>query len=144
MPHQLNFQTSKADIGEIVIDKVGGFSEMEYPLRGVYVLECDNSPGYDPERFFRATMQRSIPDWAKTACNKVVYVGTSGDVVSRIHEHVIAEGAIFTRCFPPIQVLDIRKRTNLDLEDNRRGEMHRIESEIAKEYREQDVLVSTG
>ena len=141
----LKYGMSMADIEKLVTSLIGP-SEMSYPLESIYVIECDSNPGYSVERFFRASTRRNPPDWIGEITDDPLYIGSSSDTVKRIHEHISAEGAMFTKFFPPKRLVEIRKHSKISLNrSNYRRENQRKEKLVANEYRSKtSKYVSTG
>jgi len=139
----LEYSTSKADIEKSIVQCVGA-SEMEYPLSGVYVLKCDFVERQPPERFYRALYQRDPPESVSGIPLEPLYTGTSNDVVDRIHEHVVGEGAEFTKLCPPKSVFEIYPHSSIKLGKDWRAKKSKKEAAVAERLRSKGLPVYTG
>jgi predicted GIY-YIG superfamily endonuclease len=139
----LSYSTSKADIEKSIVQSIG-VSKMEYPLSGIYILECDFVERQPPERFYRALYQRDPPDSVSGIPSEPLYLGTSNDVVDRIHKHVVGEGAQFTKLCPPKSIFEIYPHRSIELGKDWRKSKSKKEAAVAERLRSEGFPIYTG
>lgn len=98
--------SSRAEIAKMV----GDTRPNPYFNHAVYVLECQHRPEKSAQKIaFDELDISSLPYWVKrgSRSERLIYVGLSKRAVTRLYNHVNADGGSFTKVFPPVRLLNI-------------------------------------